>query len=410
MNKWHNLGTVVKFEIIRTLKKKSFWAMALGFPLMLIALYGVMFWSNQATVDAAKKLQEQKFSIKITDESKLIRPELLKTIKAEQAADKQSAITEVKSGKLDAYYYVPADLVNSKAEVYAKDTSIFENGKYGAVLMSLLENSVRGSVGEGELAVLQKKVASTTTTYKNGKEYNAIREMIVPGFFLILFYLMVAFFGNQMLTSTIEEKENRTVEMLLTTVRSTTLIVGKILGLVVLAIIQAAVIVVPMLVGYWAFGSNLNLPAVDLSQLSFDPVRISIAAAIFIASFMMFTGLLVMLGAMMPTAKEAGGWFGAVMMLIFGPLYGVTLFVSYPESAFSQFMSYCPLTAPIPLLLRNAVGNLQPHEALIAVILISLTAALIIWAAVKIFRYGAMSYDSKLSLSALRAKRLSSGK
>lgn len=52
----------------------------------------------------------------------------------------------------------------------------------------------------------------------------------------------------------------------------------------------------------------------------------------------------------MPTAKEASQWFGIVMMLIFGPLYGVTAFVSYPDSPFVQFLSLFPLTSPIPLM------------------------------------------------------------
>ena len=62
--------------------------------------------------------------------------------------------------------------------------------------------------------------------------------------------------------------------------------------------------------------------------------------------------------AMMPTAKEASQWFGLVIMLIFGPFYGITAFVSFPDSPFVKFLSLFPFTAPIPLLLRNAVGNL----------------------------------------------------
>ena len=68
-------------------------------------------------------------------------------------------------------------------------------------------------------------------------------------------------------------------------------------------------------------------------------------------------------------------------------------------------MSYFPLTAPIPLMIRNTVGNLSLIEALIGVAVLVVSAVLIMMLAVRIFRYGAMSYDSKLSLSALRMKR-----
>lgn len=405
MSKMHNLGTVFKFETVRVLKKPTFWAMALGFPLMFAALYGIMFWSQSATTKAAKELEKQEFSLAITDDSKLIKPELLSAMSAKTVENKEDGINQVKSNTVDAYIYVPRELDKQKVETYGKDVGLFQNSKYGAVATSLLSQSVAGSVDPAKIAILTGKVQTSTVTYLDGKEHGGINEMIVPGLFLVLFFVMTSFFGGQMLSSTVEEKENRTVEMLLTTVKADTLITGKILSLIVLALIQMAVIIVPVVAGYLAFGSNLQLPSLDLSTLVVDPVRVSLAVVIFLFSFTLFTGLLVMLGAMMPTAKEANSWFGIVAILIMGPLYGITAFVSFPESFFVKFLSLFPFTAPIPLLLRNAVGNLPIGEALLGTAIMLVTAVVVTWLAVKIFRYGAMSYDSKLSLSALRTRR-----
>lgn len=405
MSKMHNLGTVFKFETIRVLKKPTFWLMALGFPLMFAALYGIMFWSQSTTMQAAKELEKQEFSLAVTDDSKLVRPELLMAAKTKTVESKEAGINDVKNGKIDAYIYFPKDISKQKVEVYGKDVGLFQNGKYGAVAQSLLSQSVASSVSQAQVAILQNKVQLSSTTYLDGKEHGGINEMIAPGLFLVIFFMLVTFFGNQMLTSSTEEKENRTVEMLLTMVKTDTLITGKILSLMVLALIQMLVIVLPVAAGYLAFGSKLQLPNMDLSLLVFDPVRIGLALVIFLASFMMFTGMLVTLGAMMPTAKEASQWFGLVIMLIFGPFYGITAFVSFPDSPFVKFLSLFPFTAPIPLLLRNAVGNLPAWEGLLGVALLIVAAVLVLWLAVRIFRYGAMSYDSKLSLSALRMKR-----
>lgn len=405
MSKMHNLGTVFKFETIRVLKKPTFWLMALGFPLMFAALYGIMFWSQSTTMQAAKELEKQEFSLAVTDNSKLVRPELLMAAKTKTVESKEAGINDVKNGKIDAYIYFPKDIGKQKVEVYGKDVGLFQNGKYGAVAQSLLSQSVASSVSQAQVAILQNKVQLSSTTYLDGKEHGGINEMIAPGLFLVIFFMLVTFFGNQMLTSSTEEKENRTVEMLLTMVKTDTLITGKILSLMVLALIQMLVIVLPVAAGYLAFGSKLQLPNMDLSLLVFDPVRIGLALVIFLASFMMFTGMLVTLGAMMPTAKEASQWFGLVIMLIFGPFYGITAFVSFPDSPFVKFLSLFPFTAPIPLLLRNAVGNLPAWEGLLGVALLIVAAVFVLWLAVRIFRYGAMSYDSKLSLSALRMKR-----
>lgn len=405
MSKMHNLGTVFKFETIRVLKKPTFWLMALGFPLMFAALYGIVFWSQITTMQAAKDLEKQEFSLAVTDDSKLVRPELLMTAKTKTVESKEAGINDVKNGKIDAYIYFPKDISKQKVEVYGKDVGLFQNGKYGAVAQSLLSQSVASTVGQAQVAILQNKVQVSSTTYLDGKEHGGINEMIAPGLFLVIFFMLITFFGNQMLTSSTEEKENRTVEMLLTMVKTDTLITGKILSLMVLALIQMLVIILPVAAGYLAFGSKLQLPNMDLSLLVFDPVRIGLALVIFLASFMMFTGMLVTLGAMMPTAKEANQWFGLVIMLIFGPFYGITAFVSFPDSPFVKFLSLFPFTAPIPLLLRNAVGNLPAWEGLLGVALLIVAAVLVLWLAVRVFRYGAMSYDSKLSLSALRMKR-----
>lgn len=405
MSKSHNLGTVIKFEVVRMLKKWSFWAMALGMPLMMAAVFGVVFWSQQATIDAAKKLEEQEFSWAITDKSGLINHDLAKQMKAQLITDKQDGIDKVKNGHLDGYVYYPEHLDKNAIEVYGKEVGIFQNERYSSVAKALITASVDAKIDPQVKMIAKEKVQTHSMMFRDGQEYDGMREMIVPGFFLILFYMLVAFFGGQMLNSTVEEKENRTVEMLLTTLHAKTLITGKIIAMVILVLIQGLAIVAPLLIMYLLFSSQLQIPQLDLSSLVFDPARITVAVAVFISGFMMLTGLLVAVGAMMPTAKEASSWISVVMIALFAPLYGVTLFVSDPGSIFVQFFSYFPLTAPIPLLIRNAVGNLQMYEALIAIATLTISAILAMWLAVKLFRYGAMQYDSKLSLSVLRTKR-----
>jgi ABC-2 type transport system permease protein len=135
-----------------------------------------------------------------------------------------------------------------------------------------------------------------------------------------------------------------------------------------------------------------------LSSLPLDPLAIGLGASIFVVSFLMYTGILMTLGAAMPTAKEAGGFFGAVMALTFGPLYAAPLFISAPHSLIVQILSYFPLTAPIPLLLRNAVGNLELVPALISLALLIATTALTVKIGVRIFRFGALEYSRKLSI------------
>ena len=363
--------------------------------------------SNQATLDAAENLKDQKFSIIVLDDSGLIQPGMIEAVDAKTVESREDGIDQVKTGKAEAFFYYPKDLSKNKVEVFGKDVGVFENSRYTSVANLMLDQSVSTEVAADKRAVLQGSVALSSTVYRDGVEYDAIREMILPGIFMVLFYVLIGFFGGQMLNSTIEEKENRTIEMLLTTVEAKTLISGKILSLVALALIQGFVILLPILIMYFVVGPQLQLPNIDLAGLPVDAGKIAVGALVFGFSFILFTGLLVAVGSAMPTAKEASSWFGIIIMMIFGPLYGVTAFVSYPDSPFVQFLSLFPLTSPIPLMLRNAVGNLPVGEAVLGIVILGISSVLVMLVAVRIFQLGAMEYDSKLSLSALRRRRKS---
>ena len=394
----YNLSTVIRFEVVRTLKKKSFWVMIFGFPLMMAAVFGIIFASNQSTTEAAKQLEKQQFSIAITDNSHLVNPQTIAAIKAKTVADKQQGINEVKSGQVDGYIYYPADLSKQPIEVYGQDVGVFDNGRYGSVATYLLSSSVETTVSPEVRAVVANTTTTNVTTYRDGALYDSTQHIILPGIFLLLFYLLIAFFGSQMLTSTTEEKENRVIEMILTTIEARTLIIGKIISLIGLAFLQGALIVIPLLVGYLLFREQLHLPSVDLSTLPINWPRLGTGLVIFALCFSMFTGLLVLIGASVPTAKEAGQFFGMVMILIFGPLYAVTLFISSPDSPIVRFLTLFPLTAPIPLLLRNAVGNLHPWEVALSLAILAVTTVIILTLAVRVFRYGALEYSRKLSV------------
>lgn len=392
----HNLGTVFSFEVIRTLKKKSFWIMALSLPLLLGVIFGIVFLSNQATEDAVKDMSKQQFNGIVMDESGLISDQMITALGFTRTSDKAAGIESVKSGSKDAFFYFPKDLTKG-ADVYGTDVGIFNNGRYDAVARLLAEQSVNTSVDTNTKLIIGGKLTVKPYTYKDGVESNPIMQMIAPGFFLVLFYFLIAMFGNQAVTSTTEEKENRVIEMLLTTVKARTVIVGKIFALIVLAFIQGALLITPALIGYLFLHDKLALPSIDLSSIPFDPARITAAIIVFAASFMLFIGLLVAIGAAVPTAKEASGAISAVMILLFGPLYAASLFISAPNQPFVQVLTYFPLTAPIPLLLRNAAGTITWLELLIGASIVIVSAILVVRIAVRVFQHGALEYSRKLS-------------
>ncbi len=400
----HNLKTVFSFEVTRTLKKKSFWLVAFMMPALIGAIFGVMYFTNQASEKAAEELSKESYSLQILDKSNTVSPEIMAAVNAAPAKSRDAGIDAVRFGDLDAFFYYPSDLSTNQVEVYAKNVGIFENSRYENLANELLKQSATATTSANTQTILAGNTIVASTTYKDGATFDPFMQMLAPGLFLVLFYFLIATFGNQALSSTIEEKENRVIEMLLTTVRTKTLIVGKILALIVLAMVQMSVLLIPLIIGYIILNiSNSSLLSVQLdpAQIPIDPLRILTNFIIFALSFVFFIGLLVALGAAMPTAKEANNFIGVVMIGIFGPLYAAQLFFTSPESPVVQVLTYFPLTAPIPLMLRNAAGTISTPELLIGIVILLASTVVAINLAVRAFKFGALEYSRKLSLREL---------
>jgi ABC-2 type transport system permease protein len=216
---------------------------------------------------------------------------------------------------------------------------------------------------------------------------------------------MIVLLGNQMLMSTTEEKENRVIEMILTSVSARTIIVGKIWAVIGLGVIQIVAILVPLAVAYLGFRSQLHIPQFDLNAISFAPWPIVAGAAIFMGGFLLFTALLVAIGAAVPTAKEAGAFLGFVMILVFVPFYALGAIVTSPDQVIVQVMTFFPLMSPTTLMLRNAVGNVDLAELLISLAILYATCVGLMALAIRIFRFGSLEYARKLSLREVFSRR-----
>jgi ABC-2 type transport system permease protein len=395
----HNLGTVIGFEVHRTLTKRRFWLLTLLVPVAIGIVFALVYASNSRTNSSITSQKYAKFSFSYSDASGKISDPLVRSFGGTRSTDANKSIADVKSGKLDAYFAYPADPTTQTIQIYGVDKGVFDNGKYGSVATLVMELSAQQRIGSAELAALgQGKVKTATITYKGGKQSGGWNGVIPLMLYLLIFYVVIILLGNQMLSSTLEEKENRVTEMILTTVNATTLIIGKITSLFIVGLVQMVVFVLPVIFGYIFFRSSLSWPSLDLSALVFDPTRMTIGALLLLGGFTLFTGTLVAIGATMPTAKEAGVFFGAMMALIFIPFYVISLIVSDPHALIVQIFTYFPFSAPITAMLRNAFGSLSSWEASVVIIELYGFGFLVLRLAVRLFRYGSIEYTKKLSI------------
>lgn len=395
----HNLATVVGFEFTRTLRKPGFWIATLAVPVIIGVIAVLVFLSNTAISNSADAQKEARIDFAYTDASGLIPAQLAAGFGGHPAGDSRAAVEQVKAGTLDAYFAYPSNPAERPVEVTGTDRGLFDNGDYEAVAQQLLVTAARQKIGDpGVAAAAAGDFSVDSEIYRDGKISGGFTDAIAPLALLLVFFLVITLLSNQMLNSTLEEKENRVTEMILTTVDPTVLVIGKILAVFAVGAVQILVFSIPAIVGFIFFRDRISVPGVDLAALRLDPGTMIVGVLLLISGFILFTGVLVALGAVVPTAKDAGVIFGPLVFSLFIPLYITSLIISEPEALIVQIFTYFPLTAPVTALLRNGLGTLPPVAAGIVIVELFVVGVLVLRLAVHLFRYGAIAYTDRLNL------------
>lgn len=406
MAKNHKLRAVVRHEYLTIIKQPSFWISLIFVPALIgiIMLIGVLTDSPK-NIDPLK----EKLTVAVIDESGLINQNIIKSynLQSKPVGEKSNLEQQVKAGKLDGLIVYPKDVLNTdKYQLYA-DNSDKDNGAVVSEMGRLvLQQSLLAPLGDKIAALAVSGGQGDLTSYKNGEPARQLTEYIVPGAFLILFYIVLIFSVSYALTSVSEEKENRSIEMVLSYVKPRTLILGKLFGIILVTLTQIALIAVMATTAYFiarAFGNELSLP-IDFSQLTFVPFEVAIGVGFLVIGFIFYVALMAMIGAIFPSSKEAGGFSTVFFILPAVPFWGVDAILNQTSSVFTQVLTYFPLTSPTTILLRNAAGNLGVFEGIVSLVILTVATLITIVLTAKAFRLGTLEYSERIKFSSLLKK------
>ena len=379
---------VFKFEFLRQVKKPAFWAATLLIPLLIGGIYLISFISSQG-VETEPKLDENT-KVAITDDAGIFSAQAPFIING----DKEMGVEMVKNGEVDLYFYIPADFAESKkAEFYhiSEGLEIFNND--GNILKGLLLSDAASRVSELDALALtgQYEIVDNKLTV-DGENANALGRAIIPFFIGILFFLFIALCGNRFLMTVVEEKENRISEMILTSVSSKHLIVGKIMAMLALGVIQVAAITVPVLMLVFLNRDN-SLVGPILAMIEIDPVMIILSILLFIVSAVFYAGVCTFVGSLVSTARDASQFIGPAIIVMVLPLYFMQMFMATEPSMVVQFMTYFPFTAPVALMLRSGFGTISVWEYCIGLAVVAVSSVIAIRFAVITFQRNAINFS-----------------
>jgi len=231
------------------------------------------------------------------------------------------------------------------------------------------------------------------------KEGGMRQDFMIAFALLFFLYMSVLFYGIFVMRGVIEEKQSRIVEVLISSVRPTQMMLGKLIGIGLVGLTQ---------IGIWALSAALlsriglavfassgtKIPAIPMSLLVYFVLY-------FVLGFFLYATLYAMVGAMVASEEEAQQAQFPVTMLIVVPMMIFGLVMANPNSTSSIVLSMVPFFAPTLMMLRIAVINPPLWQIILSMLIMVLTILGAVWVAARIYRVGILMYGKRPSIAEL---------
>jgi ABC-2 type transport system permease protein len=224
-------------------------------------------------------------------------------------------------------------------------------------------------------------------------------ERLVLGILVvILVYISLMIYGQQVAQGVVEEKSSRVVELLLTTIRPWQLMVGKVVGIGLVGLLQLAIVAVVGVV------TGVTTKAVTF------PTSIAVSAAgwavaWYLLGFAAYALAFAALGALVSRQEDVAGVTTPALMVVVVPyILGVSILPADPENHLMAVLSYIPLFAPTLMPMRIALGVAQPWEIALSVGLMLVMIVALVWLAGRIYTNAVLRMGIRVQLKdALRS-------
>ena len=402
MNKTVN---VARYEYLHHVGNKRFWisliSVPLGFTLIFIlsALLSRFSFDTRPVgiVDQGNLIQLQPDN---SAKSTFFDPQIYLYVYPDEA----SARAAVDSSEIQGFAVLPEDYASRYQLTYwtnKQPESGVQSLISGFISKNLMvaeniDTAVLKRITEGSSVVMQSLDGSQTS---DGTGWHRIIVPIVVG---MLNFIVVMSSGGYLLKALVEEKENRTIEIMLTSVPSREIMGGKIIGNLGVGLTQIAVWVLLLGVVGFFFRDKLGF----LTDINLSGGYLLISVALMILSFIFSAALMATIGAAMTSSEESQGIIGLMVLPMMFPFYFLTVFLSYPNGILARVLSFFPLSAPLALSLRMAFSSVSALEIGLVFVVSVFFTLLMFWLAGVVFKRGMLRYSKRLSLKEIFSKEV----
>jgi ABC-2 type transport system permease protein len=201
--------------------------------------------------------------------------------------------------------------------------------------------------------------------------------------FGLLIYMGTLFASGYLSTGIAREKENRVVEIILSSIKPFPLLVGKVLAAGALGLLQVAAYILTM----WLLAPKVATQFAALAGLEVPPRLLVFGLVYFVGGFFMIGGLFAAVAALVERAQNAQQFATLIVLpALLPPLLFMSEFAEAPHGTLSTFLSMFPLTAPMSMVMRLSAAEVPAMQIIISLALVALGAVASIWFAARLFR------------------------
>jgi ABC-2 type transport system permease protein len=295
----------------------------------------------------------------------------------------------------------PGVLDNVEPEYYAKNLADFSIRQIErAISAAVVERRlVKAGVDAHQADTYIKPVDLKTLKPRGKTEEGGFTAFMVPYIMLIFTYLTVFMYGIAMMRGVIEEKQSRIVEIVVSSVKPTHLMMGKLLGIGCVGLTQVLIWSASFMAISAGGATMLGAGASRLPRVPFSLIVYFVAY--FILGYFLYSALYAIVGTMASTEEDAQHVQMPVTMLIVVPMVLFVMIMNNPNSAASVALSLVPFFAPTLMMLRIAIVNPPMWQVLGSMALMVVFIFGAVWMAAKIYRVGILMYGKRPSIAEL---------
>ena len=388
---------VLRYELVTTLRRRSFLLMAFGIPLLAILIFGGATIVKGNSTDSSDATSEtEAFELEVegyVDQSGLLSiiPPDIPPGHLLAYADEEQARQALESGDIAAYYVILEDFVETGEifYVYPDTTPLISDGQdwlmRRALLLNLLDGDIELADRVWDPMDLEVTNLAPEPQQDRGPGYQSnLLIRYLPAIMAILFYVFLLTASNILLRNISSEKENQTIEILMLSLTPRQMLAGKIIGLGIASLLQTISWVGSLFTLMNMGGGTLGLP----EEFTLPVSILAWGLVFFTLGFAIYASLMAGVGALVPKLKEASqASFVAMTPLMIGYIVGLlSPLAEAPHGAIPTVLSLFPLTAPTVMMMRLTVGNVPLWQLLLSAGLMSVTAYAIVCAVAAMFR------------------------